>query len=96
MIITQVIFQLKEPISLEAATAIFESTAPKYKGRAGLERKYYIRSEDGMNVGGLYFWTSRADADTTYTEDWKRMVTEKYGALPVMSYFDAPVSVDNT
>ncbi len=96
MIITQVIFTLDDPISLEAATAIFESTAPKYKSRAGLERKYYIRSENGLNVGGLYFWTSRADADATYSDDWKKMVTEKYGATPVISYFDAPVSVDNT
>ncbi len=96
MIITQVLFELQDPISLEAAAAIFESTAPKYKGKAGLNHKYYIRADDGMTVGGLYFWESRAFADATYSDDWRAMVTEKYGATPVISYFDAPVSVHNS
>lgn len=95
MIITQVLFELKDPISLEAATEIFESTAPKYKGKAGLNHKYYIRSDDGLMVGGLYFWESRAFADATYSDEWREMVTGKYGAAPVISYFDAPVSVHN-
>ncbi len=96
MIITQVIFQLDEPISLEAASEIFNSTAPKYRGKAGLNHKYYIRSDDGMRVGGLYFWENRDFADATYSKEWRKMVTDKYGAIPIISYFDAPVSVHNT
>jgi hypothetical protein len=44
MIIAQVRFPRSEPISLEDVTAIFESTAPKYKGRQGLQKKIYTRS----------------------------------------------------
>ncbi|MFY0612552.1 MAG: monooxygenase [Hyphomicrobiaceae bacterium] len=95
MIIAQVRFPRSEPISLEDVTEIFRSTAPKYKGRQGLQKKMYTRSEDGMTVGALYFWESRADAEATYTDDWRAMVTDKYGAAPVITFFDAPVIVDN-
>jgi hypothetical protein len=96
MIIAQVRFPRTEPISLQEVTAIFESTAPKYKGRAGLQKKMYTRSEDGMIVGALYFWDSPADAGATYTPAWREMVTSKYGTEPQITFFDAPVIVDNT
>jgi hypothetical protein len=96
MIIAQVRFPRTEPISLEEVTAIFESTAPKYKGRQGLQKKMYTRSEDGLIVGALYFWESRADAEATYTQAWREMVTSKYGTEPEITFFDAPVIVDNT
>lgn len=96
MIIAQVRFPRSEPISLEEVTAIFESTAPKYKGRQGLHKKMYTRSEDGLIVGALYFWDSRADAEATYTQAWREMVTSKYGTEPEITFFDAPVIVDNT
>lgn len=96
MIIAQVRFPRTEPISLEEVTAIFESTAPKYKGRQGLHKKMYTRSEDGLIVGALYFWESRADAEATYTQAWREMVTSKYGTEPEITFFDAPVIVDNT
>lgn len=95
MIIAQVRFPRSEPISLEDVTEIFKSTAPKYKGRQGLQKKMYTRSEDGLTVGALYFWDSRADAEATYTDAWKAMVTEKYGTALEITFFDAPVVVDN-
>jgi hypothetical protein len=96
MIIAQVRFELTEPVSLEQITRKFESTAPKYKGRDGLIRKCYVRSEDGLTVGAFYFWKSRRHAEQTYTEDWKAMVRGTYGAEPVITYFDSPVIVDNS
>ena len=95
MIIAQVRFELTEPVSLEEITAKFKSTAPKYKGRSGLIRKCYVRSEDGLTVGAFYFWESRAHAEATYTEDWKQMVRRTYGAEPHISFYDSPVIVEN-
>jgi hypothetical protein len=95
MIIAQVRFPRTTPISLADVTAIFESTAPKYKGRKGLQKKIYTRSEDGLIVGALYFWASHADAEATYTAEWREMVTSKYGTAPEITFFDAPVVVDN-
>ena len=61
----------------------------------GLVRKYYVLSQDGATAGGVYLWRSRADADRLYTEDWKGVVRERYGAAPTITYFDSPVVVDN-
>jgi len=59
MITTLVQFQLPSPVSLAEATRRFEATAPKYQKLPGLIRKYYIRSEDGHIVGGVYLWSRR-------------------------------------
>jgi hypothetical protein len=88
-------FRMPTPISLEEARGIFLSTAPKYRGVAGLFRKCYVRSEDGNTVGGVYLWNSRAQAEAMYTEDWRAFVRGKYGAEPSVTYFDSPVIVDS-
>jgi hypothetical protein len=88
-------FQLREPITRQEAQRIFLSTAPKYRGVAGLFRKCYVLSQDGRTAGGVYLWNTRADAEAMYTESWKEFVREKYGTDPSITYFDSPVVVDN-
>lgn len=56
-------FQLAKPITLDQARKIFMSTAPKYQDVTGLIRKYYLLSQDGTTVGGVYLWKSRAAAE---------------------------------
>jgi len=88
-------YQLPKPITRAEARGIFLSTAPKYQGVPGLVRKYYVVSEDGGSVGGIYLWKSRAEAEAMYTDSWKAFVREKYGTEPSLTYFDSPVVVDN-
>ncbi len=88
-------FQLPNPITLDEARKIFLSTAPKYLGVTGLIRKYYMLSEDGSTVGGVYLWNSREEADAMYTESWRTFVREKYGTAPSVTYMDSPIVVDN-
>ena len=86
MIVTITTFHLKRAASLEEMTKVFHGTAPKYQNMAGLLRKNYWMSEDGLRVGGIYLWTSRADADRVYTPEWKKFVESKYGVTPVIEY----------
>ena len=95
MITTITAFQLPEPITRQQAQRIFLSTAPTYRGVAGLFRKCYLLSQDGRTAGGVYLWNTRADAEAMYTESWKEFVREKYGTDPSITYFDSPVVVDN-
>jgi heme-degrading monooxygenase HmoA len=95
MILTIDTFNLSRPASLEEMTKVFQGTAPRYQGMPGLLRKNYFVSEDGRRVGGVYLWTSRADAERVFTADWKKFVERKYGTPPVIEYFHAPVMVDN-
>jgi hypothetical protein len=88
-------FTLPKPITRDEAVAIFRSTAPTYRGVPGLIRKTYVLYPDGVTVGGIYLWQSRAVAETMYSEDWREFVRGKYGCEPVVTYLDSPVVVDN-
>ena len=95
MIVTIVTFRLKQPATLDEMTKVFQGTAPKYQGIAGLLQKNYWMSEDGTRAGGIYVWESRADADRVYTPEWKQFVEGKYGTPPSIEYLHSPVMVDN-
>jgi hypothetical protein len=95
MIVAIVTFNLANPASLNEMTKVFQGTAPKYQGLAGLLRKNYFVSEDGRRAGGIYVWASRADAERVYTAEWKAFVEGKYGVAPVVEYLHSPVMVDN-
>ena len=95
MIIALTSFKLREPITRDQARTIFLSTAPTYRGVAGLYKKHYLLSEDGATAGGVYLWNSREEAEALYTDAWRAFVREKYGTDPIVTYFDSPVLVDN-
>lgn len=95
MITALTTFTLPKPITRDEARTIFLSTAPTYRGVQGLFRKVYLLSEDGVTVGGVYLWNSRAQAEAMYTESWRTFVRDKYGCDPTVTYFETPVVVDN-
>jgi hypothetical protein len=95
VIVAIVTFHLPQPTILQEISTTFQSTAPKYKGIAGLLRKNYWVSEDGKRAGGIYVWESRSDADKLYTAEWAKFVQGKYGVPPQIEYLHSPVMVDN-
>jgi Putative mono-oxygenase ydhR len=95
MITAFVQFKLPQTITQEKAKELFSSTAPKYRDVQGLIRKYYLLSEDGGTVGGVYLWKSREHAEKLYTHDWRKFIKDTYGAEPTVEYSFTPVIVDN-
>ncbi len=95
MITAIVRFGLPPGTSLEAAKAMFEKSAPNYKGVPGLVRKYYLFGDDGTG-GGVYLWESREAADSMYSDAWRKMISERFGNPPRITYFESPVIVDNS
>ena len=95
MITAIVNFKLPAPMTLAQTEGLFNGSAHKYKGLPGLERKYYLLSEDGSSAGGVYLWRTRQDAERLYSDEWRRFIRERYGCNPVVSYFESPVIVDN-
>lgn len=95
IIAVEVLFRLADPLSLEEATAKFESTAPNYRGKVGLLSKAYLRSEDGAVAGGFYLWDSREAAEAQYTDSWRATVAEVYGTQPEVHYYEVPVFIQN-
>jgi hypothetical protein len=94
MIVAIVRFPLPDGMTAEQARASFEASAPSYQGLPGLHRKYYLRSEDGSEGGGVYLWESRADAEAVYDDAWRARLTERFGAAPRVEYLECPVVVD--
>jgi hypothetical protein len=96
MITAIVRFKLPANINSTDAAELFRGSAPKYQGLAGLLRKYYLFDRESRTGGGCYLWESREAAERVYTAEWRKMIAERYGAQPEISYFETPVVVDNT
>ena len=95
MITAFVQFQFPQALNKDQARTAFLASAPQYRGVPGLLRKYYVLSDDGRCGGGIYLWQSREVAERFFTDDWRRVVTERFGAPPSIAYFLCPVVVDN-
>jgi hypothetical protein len=91
------IVRFKLPATIDAAKAVelFQGSAPKYQGLKGLVRKYYLYDAESRTVGGCYLWESREAAERVYNAEWRKMVTERYGSAPEISFFETPLIVDN-
>jgi hypothetical protein len=92
------IVRFKLPASIDAAKAeeLFKGSAPKYQRLAGLVRKYYLFDAESRTGGGCYLWESREAAERVYNAEWRKMIAERYGSAPEISYFETPVIVDNS
>lgn len=89
-----VLFNVPAGTTLAQMTDAFEASAPRFRGMPGLIRKYYLF--DGKERGGaFYVWSSRAQAEALYNEEWRKSLTERYGSPPSLSIFEVPVSISN-
>jgi len=91
------IVRFKLPATIDAAKAaeLFQGSAPKYQGLKGLIRKYYLFDADSSTGGGCYLWESREAAERVYDAEWRKMIADRYGSAPEISFFETPVIVDN-
>ena len=91
------IVRFKLPASIDAAKAaeLFRGSAPKYRDLQGLVRKYYLFDAENHTGGGCYLWESREAAERVYNAEWRKMIADRYGAAPEISFFETPVIVDN-
>ncbi len=83
-----------DPMTVAEARERFGANAHTYLDVPGLLWKAYLLSEDGLTVGGTYWWRDRASAEAKFNAAWLAGVTEKYGTPPIVEWFDAPVVVD--
>ncbi|MEM7134960.1 MAG: YdhR family protein [Myxococcota bacterium] len=84
------------PEGLDAAKvqAEFEAAAPRFASVPGLLRKYFVMSDEG-SAGGIYLWESRARADAYFDDAWESSMSRRYGKLPEVRFYDAPVLSPN-
>jgi hypothetical protein len=95
MITVFVRFPLPQSITRDDAKEMFEKSAQNYRGVPGLVRKYYLYGDD-QTGGGVYLWHSRDAAERFYSDAWKNMVAQRFGAQPEILFFETSVIVENT
>lgn len=84
-----------EPLSDASVRDIFDGTSPNYLGVPGLLRKYYLLSEDRRTIGGCYLWKTKRDGERIYTDEWRKMVVQRYrGPEPTVTWFETPLIVE--
>jgi len=59
----------------------------------GLRRKYFLNSDEGG--GGIYEFTTRADAEAWFNDGWADWMEGRFGVRPTLTLFDCPVVLDN-
>ena len=94
MITAFVQITLPEALPRDDVIAIFEASVPNYKGVHGLLRKYYLY-DSANRVGGFYIWEDRALAEALHTPEWLKHVGDRYDSVAEITYFEAPILVDN-
>ncbi len=75
--------------------AISHSTAPKYRGMAGLIAKTYWYDDERREHGGFYVWETREAAAAVHTPEHAARLESLYGVRPEVRYIDAPIFVNN-
>ena len=65
------IVRFKLPATMDAAKAaeVFQASASRYQGLAGLVRKYYLFDAENRTGGGCYLWESREAAERVYNAE---------------------------
>ncbi len=95
MVIVQVLW-VQPPQTSEQARQMAEMSAPKFRGKPGLQSKHYIRERETGMGGGMYIWDSRDVAEAHYNADWRARMAAEFGREPEVRFFDVPLVVDNT
>ena len=79
----------------DAAIAAQSKSAATFRalGDKGLLRKDFLNGEAGG--GGVYYWTSLEAAEAWFSPAWRAEAKERFGAEPVITYYESYVTVDN-
>lgn len=88
-------FRVPEGTTKAALRQTIEQTAHNYVNIPGLIRKYYGIADDGRSLCGIYLWRSRAQAEAFYTQEWVKLVTDRWGAPPLRTEWETPMVVES-
>ena len=95
MYISVVEIDLPENTDIAGLKRIFSEAGRRYVDIKGLLRKYYTL-RDGTVTGGVFVWDTLENAEAAHADpDWHKLIKDRYGATPRVTYYEVPVIVDN-
>lgn len=95
MHISVVEIDLPAETDLAGLRTVFADAGRRYVNVKGLLRKYYTL-RDGTVTGGVFVWDTLENAKAAHADpDWRKIIMDRYGATPRVTYYEVPVVVDN-
>lgn len=95
MYISVVEIDLPPGIDVPALKALFCESGRRYADVDGLLRKYYTLQDD-KTTGGVFVWDTLEHAKAGHADPaWHKLIMDRYGSAPRVSYYEVPVVVDN-
>ena len=73
--------RLKSKLPEEELIAIAKERKPRFEALPGLVQKYYVRTGEPGELGGIYVWDSRESLDEYRKSELARTIAEAYGAI---------------
>ena len=94
MITALVEFDFPPGTTVAEAAEIFKQVAPEFRVMPGLIRKYCLFGGDSKVIG-VCLWEDRDAAERSFDEVWRKKMSQRYGAVPQVTYYATPIVVDN-
>jgi hypothetical protein len=95
MYISIVEIDLPGDVDRDALANGFLISGHRYTNVPGLLRKYYTM-DDSTITGGVFVWESQRHAVAGHSDlEWNKLILDKYGTQPKITYYDVPVVIDN-
>jgi len=79
-----------------AVVAKMRETIPQYAKLPGLAFKAFSFERTSGDYGGLYYWRDGAAAQAWFNAAWFERVKKDRGVDGRVTFYDAPLSIDNT
>jgi hypothetical protein len=95
MILALIDYTLPVAATRQAMLDKFQRAEAKFRGLAGLERKYFCYDETTGTGFSAYVWTRRADAEAFFSPQFVAGFETSFGAKPTIRYVDALMVLDN-
>ena len=90
-----VTFRIKDGMSREEVTALYERSVPGWKVNPHLLHKSFLYDADNGVGGGVYLWKSIDAAHEAHGAPFKARIQELFGSAPEFRYFETPVVINN-
>lgn len=88
-------YSLAAPAARSTLVEKFKMAESRFRGLAGLQRKYFCYDENSGRGLSVYLWDSKAAAEAVFTEAFIGGFEASFGVRPSIRYIDTLMIVDN-
>jgi hypothetical protein len=96
MIGATVTFDFDGPFDRGRVAGVAKNARTMFEGMPGLRFKFFTFDEVEKRAVNFYVWESREAAVEFFSDELRARVTELYGVMPTIEFFEIAEIVDNS